>query len=241
VSRADLVSGSPFLGRLSATGPSAQVAIAGAYAWAVTVAPVIGSRGASIAAKLAAGAALVALVVGVAARRWWKGRAGLASLAAFTGTSILAWMLAPAVLRPSAIDTLQGLAGMLGWGLFALASAGPALGDRLEPARVVDEAPLEGRRELAGGDALYLAGGTALALALQCSGWDLADPERALLARLVAIASGLAVIGASAEIALARHDARRPRSAKARWRSAAPAMALLGVLALSGLLLAARA
>lgn len=230
----------PLLGRLPAKGPSSQVAIAGLYAWAVTVAPVGAYHGTSSATKLAAAIAFLSLIAGAAADRWRRGPARAVSLAVFVSASVATWMLAPAALRPVAIDTPQGLAGMLGWGLFALASAGPALGGQREVARVIDDAPLDARRRLSRGDALYLAGGTALALALQCTGWDVADPERALLVRLIAVAAALSIVGASAELALARHAPRAQRSGRARWRGAAPALALLGALALSGLLLGAR-
>ena len=228
------------LGGLAAKSASAQVVIAGTYAWAVTVAPVVGYRGAPAAAKGAACAALAMLLCGAATERWWKGAARFVTLAGFVAASTLAWLLAPAVLRPLAIDTPQGLAGMFGWALFALASAGPARGERREPARVVEGAPLEMQRKPPRGDSAYLVGGTTLALVLQGLGWDIAEPERALLVRLVALAAGLAVIGASTEIALARHARREKRSVRARLRHAWTALALLGVLALSGLLLAAR-
>ena len=106
--------------------------------------------------------------------------------------------------------------------------------------RVVDEAPLEARRSLARGDAAYLAVGTGFALALQFVGWRVASPERALLVRLVALAAGLAFVGASTELALARHVPRVARRWRARLRGARVALVLLGDLALAGLLLAAR-
>jgi hypothetical protein len=220
--------------------PSTQVAIAGGYAWAVTVAPAAALHGATGWAKVTAGLGFAALVGGVVAEPWWPGRARVASLASFVAASVATWMLAPAALKPVAIDTIQGLAGMLGWGLFALASAAPALGAQREVARVVEDAPLEPRRKLARGDGLYLAGGAAFAIALQGVGWDVVDAERALLVRLVTVAAGLAMVGASVEIALARHETRVARSARHRWRRAAPALAFLAALALSGLLLVAR-
>jgi hypothetical protein len=229
-----------FLELLRTKRPSTQVAIAGAYAWAVTVAPPATFRGAPAWSKVTAGLALLALLGGPLAEPWWPRRARVASLVGFVAASIATWMLAPVALKPVAIDTAQGLAGMLGWGLFALASAAPALGAQREPGRVVDEAPLDARRKLARGDGAYLAVGAAFAVALQGVGWDAVDVERALLVRLVSVATGLAMVGASVEIALARHEVRAVRSARARWRGAAPALAFLGVLALSGLLLVAR-
>jgi hypothetical protein len=162
------------------------------------------------------------------------------ALWAFVLASGLAWLSTPAALRPMRIDTTRGLAGMAGWALFALASAGPALGERQEPGRVIDDAPLEARNRSARGDAVYPLLGGAVALALQVVGWGVANPERALLVRLVALAASLAVVGVTAEMALARHALRARRSTKAKMRSASAALLLLAGLALVGLLLASR-
>jgi hypothetical protein len=226
--------------RLAARGASAQAAIAGAYAWAVTVAPAAWEHADSAVTMAAAGLGLAALVVVAAGERLWGGRGRTASLWVFVLASALAWLSAPAALRPLRIDAPRGLAGMLGWALFALACAGPALGDLHEPARVVDDAPLDARSRLARGDAAYPFAGAALALALQFVGWRVASPERALLVRLVALAAGLAIVGASAEIALARHAMRVRRPPAARLRTAAVPLALLGLLALAGLLFTSR-
>jgi hypothetical protein len=226
--------------RLTARGASAQAAIAGGYAWAVTVAPTVWGPDEPIVAMVAAGVGLSALLVAAAGERLWKGHGRIASLWVFVLSSALAWLAAPAALRPTRIDTPRGLAGMLGWALFALASAGPALGDRLEPARVVDDAPLEARNRFARGDVAYPIAGAGAALALQFVGWQVASPERALLVRLVALAAGLAVVGAAAEIALARHVPRERRSPRARLRSARGALLLLGGLVLVGLLFTTR-
>ena len=164
----------------------------------------------------------------------------MASLWVFVLASALAWLSAPAALRPIRLDTPRGLAGMAGWALFALASAGPALGERQEPGRVVDDAPLEARNRFARGDVAYPLVGGAVALALQLVGWRVTSPERALLVRLVALAAGLAIVGTSAEIALARHAPRGPRSWKARMRTVGGPLSLLAGLALAGLLFASR-
>jgi hypothetical protein len=226
--------------RLAARGASAQAAIAGAYAWAVTVAPTVGEHGEPIVTMVAAGAGLAALLVAAAGERLWGGRGRVAALWVFVVASALAWLSAPAALRPMRLDAPRGIAGMVGWALFALACAGPALGDRQQQARVVDDAPLEPRNRSARGDAAYPIAGGAVALALQCVGWRVASPERALLVRLVALAAGLAVIGAATELALARHAPRAARSGRARLRSASASLLLLGGLAIAGLLLATR-
>ncbi len=225
-------------------GATTHAAVAGLYAWVVTVAPVLWEPGLDggnlVVARLAAALALVAILAGTAWGDALEGRARLAANWSFVLASALAWLAAPEGIRPARVDGARGLAGMLGWGLFALASAGPSLGPARESGRLLGDAPLEARRSLARGDALYLAAGAATALALQLAGWSVPVPERALLVRLVALASGLAVIGASAQLALARHAPRAPRSPRARLLGSRLPLAILGALALAGLLLASR-
>jgi hypothetical protein len=234
------VPGSSLFDRLVARGAPAQAAIAGGYAWAVTVAPTVWERGAPAIALVAAGVGLAALLALAVGDRLWGGRGRAAALWVFVLASALAWLSAPAALRPTRLDTTRGLAGMAGWALFALASAGPALGERQEPGRVVDDAPLEARNRFARGDVAYPLVGGAVALGLQVVGWGVTSPERALLVRLVALAAGLAIVGTAAEIALARHAPRGPRSWKARMRTVGGPLLLLAGLALAGLLFATR-
>ncbi len=206
----------------------------------MTVAPALWEHGEPWIATVAACVGLVALLVVAADDRLWRGRGRAWSLWVFVLASALSWLSAPAALRPLRIDGPRGLAGMLGWALFALASAGPALGDSKEAGRVIEDAPLEARNRFGRGDMAYPAVGAAVALALQLVGWQVASPERALLVRLVALAAGLAIIGASAEIALARHLPRAVRAGGRRLRSAGIPLIVLGLLATAGLLLASR-
>jgi hypothetical protein len=225
--------------RWSAKGASAQAGVAGAYAWAVTVAPSAWADRAPALARVAAGLALAALVAGALWERRWEGRVRLASLWAFVLASALTWSLSPSALAPTHMDTLGGVAGMLGWGLFALASAGPALGSRRETERVIADDPLEARRRLGRRDAVYVLGGALFGAAFQTVGWDEVSPERALLVRLVAIAAGLAVIGAAAQVAVAPHAPRAKRGWRARAHAAAAALTVLGMLLVARLLLGA--
>jgi hypothetical protein len=129
---------------------------------------------------------------------------------------------------------------MLGWALFALASAAPALEGRRAEARVVDERPLVPRKTFTRGDAGYVAGGAIIAAVLQIIGWRVASAERALLVRFVALAAGLAVIGAATDVALARHVPRVRRSRRRRLRGAMALLVAIAILALAGLLFALR-
>lgn len=227
--------------RLSALGAAAQASVPGVYAWGVTVAPAAWSRGAPVIAKIAAATAILALLGGVFAERLWDGRVRVASLWGFVLASALAWSAAPAALGPLRIDAPRGIAGMLGWALFAFASAAPALQGRREEQRLVESSePLVPRKAVAIGDAAYVAGGALIAAALQLIGWRAASAERALLVRFVALAAGLAVIGAATEIALARHSARPKRSPTRRLRRAMAVLVALALLGLTGVLFALR-
>jgi hypothetical protein len=252
----------------SAQGALSQMAVAGAYAWAVTVAPTMSEPGAPVLARVAAASALVALLAGAVGGAGWSGggngqrapqgaplggtetgtdsrvRHGAnwraVSLWGFVLGSALAWLSAPGAVRPIHVDSVRGLAGMAGWGLFALASAGPALGDRRGADRIVDDDPLEPRRRLARGDPSYVIVGVVLALALQGVGWSVVSSERSLLVRVLALAGGLGFLGVAAELALARHAVHEPPSSGTRLRRALGPLVVLAALLVAGLLLAAR-
>ncbi len=225
------------LERLGDLGTAAQATIPGFYAWAVTVAPAAWSRGAPLLAKVIACMGLASLVAAIVLERRWPRYARPVSVWGLVSTSALVWALAPAALLPSRIDAARGVAGMIGWGLFALASAAPALPRDAEPARIVDGAPLRPRSKIPRGDAWFIGAGTLMAVGLQTVGWSVVVPERALLVRLVALASGLAVIGAATQIALGRHSRRVRPTRRVRARRSLPAFVGLCVVAAIGLVL----
>jgi hypothetical protein len=226
------------LKRLSALGVAAQGSVPGAYAWGVTVAPVAWTRGGSTAAKVAAIIGLLALGAGVAGEWRWGGRARVPCFWGFVLASAVTWSAAPVGLSPLRIDAPHGLAGMLGWALFALASAAPALRPPAEENERTEDAPV-GPRRLTRGDSAYIAGGAVLAALLQAIGWRIAGAERALLVRFIALAAGLAIVGASTQVALARHTVRSLPSRVRRLRRALVALVMLGLLAVTGVLFAA--
>jgi hypothetical protein len=229
------------LRRISEMGAAAQACVPGLYAWGVTVAPAVWTRGASVVAKVAAVVALLVLVGSVAAERRWKARARIFGLWGFVLACALAWSAAPAAFAPLRIDAPRGLAGMAGWALFALASAAPALHAREDDDRVVlDDRELLPRRGLGRGDVLYVAVAACVAVVLQLFGWRIAVAERALLVRLVALALGLAILGASVDVALTRHLPRVVRSTQGRMREATGALVVLALLGLVGVLFVVR-
>jgi hypothetical protein len=155
------------------------------------------------------------------------------------------WSLNPAMLTPRHFDWTRGAAGVLGWGLFALAWAGPPVDPMAAaPSASGGDAKLAARRRLPRGDAVYLMLGVLAAGALQCIGWDVSPPERALLVRCVALACGVALLGAAAEVAAARLGVTAP--SRGRWpgrqevRRLLVWAAVLVVLVLVGVLTAHR-
>jgi hypothetical protein len=227
--------------RLSGMGATAQATVPGLYAWGVTVAPAAWARGAPVLAKVTAVFAVLALIGGVVGERLRSGRARIPCLWAFVLASALTWSAAPASLAPLHVDAPRGIAGMIGWALFAFATAAPALHGRREEERLVQGgAELAPRKGVARGDAVYVTGGALLAASLQLIGWRTAPAERALLVRFVALAAGLAVIGASTQIAIARHSPRVQRSPAEKLRRAMAGLVVLVLLGITGMLFALR-
>lgn len=252
-----------FVTQLASIGPSAQAAIPGLYAWAVTVAPLAWGRGGSWAGKAASLAGVLALVTAPLAERAveraadragaerddrppgrWSGaspgRAGarLWSVWGFVASSSLVWVLMPGALSSARFDPVRGVLGVIGWALFAFASAGPSLErDQEASSRSVAGQTLRPRSEVPRGDIVYVLAGVVLALAMQAVGWGIAVPERAVLVRLVTVTCGIAVLGATTSIALARHGPRLAASRSLRLRRALPWVVLLALLLVSSVVL----
>jgi hypothetical protein len=233
------VRGEQIVRRVANVGAGAQAIVPGIYAWGVTVAPAAWSRGgAPLLAKIAAVAALAALLLGLLGDRYAGGRLRVLSLWGFVLGCALSWSATPTALGPLRMDVPQAAAGMIGWALFTLASAAPSLQRSVEPTPI--DADLGRGRRIARIDAGYILLGTVLAAAPQLVGWRVANAERSLLVRFTALSAGLAILGAAASIALARHAPRGPRAASKRMRGAFPTLVVLAVLGFAGVLFVAR-
>ena len=263
------------LARLSELGASAQAAIPGLYAWAITVAPAAWSRGTPLLAKISASIGVIALVTaplvegaglrepplvaplpggervshppprfqGLRALRAWTGPtwARIWSVWGFVLSSAIVWTLAPGALSSARLDGVRGALGVVGWGLFAFASAGPSLrADADASARIVAGSALKPRSELPRGDGVYVAAGALLALGMQSVGWAVPSPERAVLVRLVTVVCGVAVLGATTSLALARHQTRTSAAGRIRLRRALPWVVILALCVGSGVVVSFR-
>lgn len=227
--------------RVTPGGGAAQARIPGAYAWLVTVAPVAWAHGRGPESVwLIAAAALGVLLAGPYSESRFGSRGRHASLWGFVMACSAVWLLSPGGLAALRFDEPSAAAAMLGWALYGLASAAPPLkpgADWGVPGQPGDLVP---RRRIAGGDAMYVGLAAAVAASLQVIGWEVTNPERALLIRFSTLVCGLGILGTSTEIALERHSSNMPRSPGVRFRSAALSLTLLLALALGGVLVAGR-
>ena len=184
-------------------GPATQAAVPGGYAWAVTVAPVGFGSGAGILPAVSATLGLASLLVGggVVWQRPAVGRVlvgwGLVASAALT------WAVAPES-RVLAFDATRGIAGMLGWALFAFAIASPARQGDVSTLLVAKRATRHrtlGRNV----DRAVLLAAIVSTAALEVPGWRVEQRDRALLLRLVALAGGLGLVTAAGAILVRHH------------------------------------
>jgi hypothetical protein len=216
-------------------GATAQAIVPGAYAWLVTVEPAAFARGAPDVSKVAAALGLSILLLAPALERRRPAAARVASIWGFVGTSLVVWIAAPAsFVAPAHGDVFRGMAGLVGWGLFALASAAPALRQRPRDAAPSPVHALKRRGDSGRLDVMVLGVGIAGAVALQGIGWDVAGTERAVLVRLVALCAGVMLVGASASLVAARHSRRTWGTPARRVKRALLPLVLFGLLAVAG-------
>jgi hypothetical protein len=142
---------------------AAQASVPGVYAWCVTVAPIVWEQSPiSSLARIAAVLAPFFLVGGAVIERRWGDRVRNVPLWGFILSCAVAWSSSPTVVATSLSDPVRAAAGMLGWTLFAFASAGPPLANGAR-VRVAEHSPLGARKGLPRGDMAYVATGALLA------------------------------------------------------------------------------
>lgn len=231
-------------------GPAMQAAVPGIYAWAVTVAPAAFGHGAHWYSSVAAVVALLALAAGFLLERpraappapSGEGASSEAPAPAprsavhpavpwgFALACAASWAGSPDALSTTRLGSIRGIAGAIGWALFALACAAPPVvtTDVVRSART--ESGPKARHTLARGDALYVGLAAAVAFALQLIGWDVVVPERAVLLRLMTLGAGIAIVSVASAVALSRHGKRRASRPRILWPLILAALLLAGVL-----------
>jgi hypothetical protein len=226
--------------RVADLGSTAQASVPGIYAWSVSVAPVAFAHGAPGIAQMAALCGVASLAGAPILESKRPRAARMVSVWGLVFTSLFVWIAVPSSsLSPLRFDVVRGLAGMLGWALFAFASAAPALVPlSSESATRTLSHALRSRSPAGWADATILWLGIGMGGVTQAVGWHVVEPERAVLVRLLGLVGGLAAVSAAASMVAARHEARKFGSPARRARRAALPLVLFGLLAAVGVIVA---
>ncbi len=229
-------------------GPTSQPIVAGVYAWAVTVAPIGFGRHEvhrNWPATVFAVLALLALVRGATSEVLLRQRGAelvqleqsrTLTLFSFAAMSLITWILDPDALSPVHLSAARGVAGMLGWALFAYACAAPVVEPVPEPARI--EAGVRARGRVERYDAIFVGVACVLALGLQLVGWNVQSPERAILVRVTTLGAGILLLGGIGNFVVARHGAQKEQNPRARIKPSRAPLPLGWVVALAVLVAA---
>ncbi len=209
----------------------ANMLLPGVYAWLITVASPAAHRGAPLAARVTAMAALVALVAGplIVFERPRLAR-GLGVLA-FVGLSVTTWVLLGPLIGVEHLEPLRACLGLVGWALFAFGwGAVRRIGSIPEDdPHVIRGDPLPARGQLPWSTFFVYSIGLVGAVVVLVLAWQVVRPAQALLAHAAALVAAIALAGTAARVALERGRSRSAAVPRSRLNAAARplAMALL--------------
>lgn len=197
----------PRTGLFSEPGVVQRVSCA-VFAWSVTIAPAAFSRAGGWPERALSIAALAAGVAGPIFMPTKKRIGRQLGITLFLALATVVWLLTSSALDPSRLDTVRAGIGAIAWGVYAFSWG--------EPWRFRTEAPqddaggvLRARTTLPAGAVAVAALGVLASLGLLVMGWSVRDPSRALLAQAASIGLSVAMVSASAQVAIARAKSRR--------------------------------
>ncbi len=206
----------------------------GIYAWFITVVPLVAFRAQSPWPLVTASLALVSLFVGASLLN----RPTIAHAVGIWGfllACLATWLLTP-LYWLERLDPWRAAAGSLGWILFALGWGTPwRLGHHPEDNPRASLSPkLEPRTRARRSSLVAVAIGSLGALSTMMLAWRATAPERALFLHGAAFACAIAMLNASAAVALSLSKNRIPFSPRQRISYAFP-----WVMAISALVVVA--
>ncbi len=179
-----------------------------AFAWSVTVAPAAFSRAGEWPERALSIAALAVGALGPVLTPTRKRLGRQLGITLFLALSTAVWLLTSSALDPSRLDTVRAGIGAIAWGVYAFSWG--------EPWRFRTEAPqddaggvLRARTTLPAGAVAVATLGVLSSLGLLVMGWSVRDPSRALLAQAASVGLSVAIVSASAQVAISRAKGRR--------------------------------
>jgi hypothetical protein len=208
-----------------------QRIVCGVFAWAVTAFPFAFGRGGRAAAMLAAVIALGAAVAGPLVFPKHRRLGRHIGITAFLALVVATWLLVPGALEVSRIDLVLAMTGSVSWMAYAFSWGEPW---KFRPDVKTDDmsGALRARAELPPVAVPVAALGVLGAAALLVLAFRVRDSSRALLAQVVAIGLGVALVTVAADLAISRGKKRDPSSELPR--AAVRSLLLLAGFALLG-------
>lgn len=211
-----------------------RASVAALVAWAITVAPASLARSSPRHAFIAALAALLAGVGGPLLLAQKPRLARLIGISGYLFLCTVTWFFASAVLQANRIDPLRAFIGVIAWGVYALSwnDRWPALPkEDPEPFAAV----LQARQTLPSLAVPLTAVGIVSGIALMFVAFRARETDRALLSHTLALACAMALISASATVAIARDKRSSEGSRKFPSQATRPLLLLLLSLAAGAL------
>ena len=220
-----------------------QRLLCASVAWTVTVAPVGFSVFATTSAHLLAVVALASAIVGPALAVRYRQSGRHIGISLFLAASAATWLLTPQAINPARADTIRAAIGAIAWGVYALSWGEPwtAFG-AVERKQEQDPlaAPLRARARLAPFAVPIATVGVVAAMVAMLTAWQVRDPSRAVIAQALGVAVSVALVTASATLAVSRGKARAASDRKVTSAVVRALVLLVGVAVLGAVLLALR-
>lgn len=195
--------------------------------------------GASSGVRVVGGLALVCLIAGAVACVRCPTVARWAGIYGFVGMSLITWLFLGPRIDPASVEPVKSALGAVAWAIYAF-----GWGSARDLGRVPEDEPgvlrtraLPARGQLSAAALVVFSLSVAVALAPSWIAWTVVPKASALLAQAVAVAAGLGVLNAGAELALGHRSRQSAGSPSQRLVRAAGSIAVLVLLAMVGMVL----
>ncbi len=161
----------------------------------------------------------------------------------FLAAAAATWLLTDKAIDPTYLDAIRAAIGAIAWGVYALSWGEPwtAFG-AAERKPEVDPmaAPLRARATLAPFAVPIATVGAVAAMVAMVAAWRVRDPIRAVIAQALGVAVSVALVSASATLAVLRGKARSTGDRKITSPIVRALLLLVGFAVLGAVLLALR-